>query len=425
MRKQRYILLAILPTFFVISCNRTNEIIYNESDVPNYKLPELMISEEGRVISDKQDWTAVRKSEILEQFANEVYGHIPDLAYAIRFRERIIADNYLDGAATIREIEAEVSSINGADKFTILYVHPTGKRNIPVFVGLNFRGNHTVDTLTEITIHDRWVPNNEKLKITDHLSTPESRGTKSSRWPLASIIGNGYGVATVYCGEFDPDYDDGYMNGFHPVFAPAGKQRNNQSPGTISIWAKGMSLMADFLIQDSIADPSRLIAIGHSRLGKTALWCGVNDERFSAVISNSSGCGGAALSMRSFGETVERINEVFPHWFSGSFKNYNGRENKLPVDQHMLLALVAPRPVYVASATDDQWADPLGEFLALKEAVPVYELFGYAKEFPLSQPLPDKPYHGITGYHLRSGSHDITEYDWIQYISWCNKWLGN
>jgi hypothetical protein len=240
---------------------------------------------------------------------------------------------------------------------------------------------------------------------------------------VQTIIDHGYGLATAYYGSIDPDYDDGFQNGFHPLFVPDENEAEYTSESSISMWAKGMSFIADFLEQDSIADANRIIAIGHSRLGKTTLWCGANDSRFSAVISNNSGCGGAALSMRQFGERVGRINTRFPHWFTERFNRYNGKERKLPVDQHMLLALMAPRPIYVASATEDQWADPMGEFLALKEACSVYALFGYTQDFPQQLPSANKPYDGITGYHLRKGKHDLTEFDWIMYINWCDKWL--
>lgn len=394
---------------------------YDEHKIPSYTLPELLTTRAGQQVTTKKEWEKLRRKEILEDFENYVYGKTPSKPVQVDFSVRDVNENALNGLAIKKEIVATFRTDKGERKMEVLlFVPKQAKGKIPVFVGLNFYGNHTVHADPSISVTTNWVRDSEEFSIKNNQATEASRGVSAKRWPLENIIKRGYGVATVYSGDLDPDYDDGFNNGIQPLFYKDGQSRPQADEwGTIGAWAWGLSRVMDYLEIDPLIDSDKVAVLGHSRLGKAALWAGAQDSRFAMVISNNSGCGGAALSRRRIGETIEVINTAFPHWFCGNFHAYNGREDSLPVDQHMLLALIAPRPIYVASAEEDLWADPKGEFISLHHAGEVYRLFG--EDGVAQMPLVDSPLvKGNMGYHIRTGKHDITAYDWEKYMDFAD-----
>lgn len=402
------------------------EVNYDESKIPDYELPELLTTRSDKKIKDKQEWTDIRRKEILEDFEKYVYGKTPEGPVEVNFKVHHVDENALGGLAIKKEILASYKTENGNSEMSILlYLPKDTKGKVPVFLGLNFYGNHTVHEDTSIAITKSWVRDSKDFFIENNQATEASRGVRAVRWPVEAIIKRGYGMATIYSGDLDPDFDDGFQNGIQPLFYRDGQSRPEADEwGTVGAWAWGLSRAMDYFETDPAIDPEKVAVLGHSRLGKASLWAGAQDRRFAMVISNNSGCGGAALSRRKFGETVEIINTAFPHWFCGNYHRYNGREDDLPVDQHMLLALIAPRPVYVASAADDLWADPKGEFLGLYHAGDVYKLFGHpvlGGEMPsINEPV----VKGRMGYHIRTGKHDITLYDWERYMDFADLQWG-
>ena len=384
-------------------------------------LPKLLQSEEGFSIESSAQWEQIRRPEILELFRDQVYGRVPDAELQIHYRVVFEDRESLKGTAIQKEVEIKVCGSGDTLLIPMLIFLPKQPSPAPLFLGLNFNGNQTVFPDPRISVTTSWVRDSRDAGVTDNRASEASRGTASSRWPVELILSRGYGVATIYYGDIDPDYDDGFLNGIHGLVDPGASRRTPSSWGSIAAWAWGLSRAMDYFERDADIDPNRVAVMGHSRLGKTSLWAGALDRRFALVISNDSGCGGAALSRRPFGERVTNINTVFPHWFASAFHAYNDNEGSLPVDQHMLLALVAPRPLYVASAQGDAWADPRGEYLSLFYASRVYSLYDPKNALSDRMPAVDQPVSsGNLGYHMRSGGHDVTRYDWEQFLDFAD-----
>jgi len=396
----------------------------DEAKVPAYTLPDPLVLANGQRVTDAAAWRKQRRPEILALFEKYVYGRSPGRPPRLIFEPVSIDKQALGGRAVRKQVTIFFSGDKTGSKMDLLLYLPTRvRRPVPVFLGLNFAGNHSVHSDPGINLPEVWVRDrNAPGGMAKVRAEEKTRASQADRWQVEKVLAAGFGLATAYYFDIDPDFDDGFQNGIQPLFYKPGQSRPAADEwGAIGAWAWGLSRAMDYLEKDRDVDARRVALTGHSRLGKAALWAAAQDPRFALVISNESGEGGAALSRRMFGENVKNLNTSFPHWFCANYREFNDRVNELPVDQHMLLALIAPRPLYVASAAEDLWSDPKGEFLAAYNAGPVYHLLG--KKGIESDQMPDvhQPVGETVRYHIRAGKHDVTAYDWEQYLAFARK----
>lgn len=405
-------LLTILIAFLLAALAvfaQHDDANYDEAKVPRYTLPDPLLLANGKRVSDVKTWDRKRRPELLELFRREMYGRSPAKPAHMTFEIVAVDKLAIGGRAERKEVTVYFTGQKDGPKMNILIYLPAGAtKPVPMFLGLNFDGNQTVDADAGIRLGAVWALKTHVKQV----ASEASRGASAGEWQVEKILARRYGLATIYYGDIEPDFDGGMQYGVRSLYPAPGPD----GWAAIGAWAWGLSRAMDYLETDPEVDAKRVALMGHSRLGKTALWAGAEDTRFAIVVSNCSGEGGAALSRRLFGEQPHNLNATFPHWFDGNYKKYNHRESDLPFDQHELIALIAPRPVYVATAAEDLWSDPKGQFLAAVAAGPVYELLRKKGLGTDQWPGVHQPIMHDIGYHHRAGKHDVTEYDWEQYL---------
>lgn len=401
---------------------QTIPVNYDESKVGNYTLPDPLVLENGHRVRDARTWYRSRRSEILRLFEDNVYGRSPGRPSDEQFE---LFDNdrqALGGKAIRKQVTIFFSGNRGGPQEDVLIYLPAGaRRPVPLVLSLNFSGNHSVIDDPAVKLPLLW-DRRTKARLR---ATEESRGNaKDFEGAVQRLLAHGYGFATIYYGDIDPDFAGGLPYGVRALFLNQEQKEPGPSDwGAIAAWGWGLSRALDYMETDPQINSRRVAILGHSRLGKTVLWAGARDTRFAMVLANCSGEGGASLARRNYGETVKHLNVNFPYWFCRIYQKYGDHVDQMPVDTHELIALIAPRPVYLATAEQDQWADPKGQFLAAVAAEPVYRLLGKrgletSQMPPLNQPI----MHDI-GFHYRSGKHQITPFDWDQYVKFADMHL--
>ena len=406
--------MAVLKAFlfFLFSCA-------GFAQIPPYTVPDPLTLENGERVTDSRTWVERRRPELLALFEDQVYGKTPSGSPPVHTDQVAVDTKALSGKAIRKQVTIYFSPrLDGPQIHLLLYLPSNAKTRVGVFLGLNFGGNQTIDKDPGILPHDVWIKNPADGKMIRLPPDDRTRGADAARWQVEKILAAGYGLATASYYDIEPDFVGGMPYGVRSVLPDL----DNWS--ALGAWAWGLSRMVDYLLTESAIDPKRIALIGHSRLGKAALWAAAQDRRVAMVISNESGKGGASLLKRGYGESIDHLNTAFPHWFCANFKQYTGHPDRLPVDGNELLALIAPRLLYVASAEEDRGSDPKGEFLSAANVGRVYALFGRKGLGTDRMPPVNTPLMHDVGYHVRAGTHDVTEFDWEQYLAFADMHWG-
>lgn len=411
----------------VIAKDGCKGLNYDESKVGDYTVPDPLLGKDGKRVADVASWKGMRRHEVLQDFRDLMYGHTPELPIKLRTQVVATRPDAVDGLATRTIVKLHFFDDPQAPHIELMvYIPNKQAKPVPMMLGLSFTGNASIEEDPTIPLPTGWMRPQQGV-VVNNRATETLRGTSADSWPIKGAIERGYGVATFYYGDVEPDHIEGWRDGIrgYALKLAGGTERGPRDWGALGAWAWGLSRAMDYLATIPEVNATQVVVFGHSRLGKTALWAGAQDERFAIVISNNSGEGGDSLARRNFGENID-CSIAHASWrYCERFRDYVDRENELPFDQHMLLGLMAPRPVYVASATKDLLADPKGEFLSAVHAEPIYRLFGLRGMDTTTIPPPDRPIGQKIGYHLRTGDHAITNYDWQEFMNFADRQFKN
>lgn len=392
---------------------------YDESKAGTFTLPDPLVFNNAKPVRTPREWKK-RRREILRLLETNVYGHSPKPPKRIKFHVFDVDENALGGTAIRKQVTIYFSpEKDGPHEDLLLYIPAGARKLVPLILTLNFFGNQSVFNDAGIKLATVWNPRTHERQ-----QAPEQSRGRDKEFDVEKILARGYGFATVCYQDIDPDFKGGYEYGIRPMFFKPGQTEPAPDDwGAIGAWSYGLSRAMDYLVKDKDVDPKRVAIMGHSRLGKTVLWAGALDTRFALVLSSCSGRGGASLARRNYGETIHSMSGAFPYWFCGNLQKYANDVDQLPVDSHELIALIAPRPVYITGAEDDKWGDPKGEFLACVAAGPVYRLVGGQDLGTDRIPPLDQPLMHTIAFHIREGKHAVTAFDWDQFLTFADMHL--
>ncbi len=417
--------ISILTIAAVVACVAAPCRAQSEQPSLPANLPNPLIFNGGSPVITRAQWQE-RRRQLLQTFTEQMYGRMPGRPPHMRFQVFDRNPHALGGEATREQVAILLDGRTNGHRMDLLLYIPNRVLRPPVILGLNFWGNETINSDPGIRISDRWIesgrnPYVDLSCVSNHRATAACRGINAGQWPVQMILNAGYALATFYRGDLGPDRIGGDSESIRSAYPEL--EQGNDNFSAIAAWAWGLSRALDYLETDKQVDGHRVVAFGWSRLGKAAVWATATDPRLAALISNESGAGGAKLFHHPGGETILHLNTAFPYWFCRNFRQYNGRDTSLPFDQNEVLALVAPRPLYIASAIDDRTSDPKGEFLDAVAVSAVYRFLGVDGLPTAEWPPVNHPVLGRVSYHVRAGGHSVTDFDWQQYLRFCDRYV--
>jgi len=387
---------------------------YDEALAGNYTLPDPLVLANGKPVRDAKTWNEKRRPEIVRLFEENQYGRTPGRPAAMTFDVFDKGTPAFDGKALRRQVTVYFSGDKAGPKMDLLLYLPAGApKPVPLLLNLSFSANSSTVS------GDPGVKPGEVWNARDKKKVPASQGMSFGRIDVPRLLEAGFGFATIYYGDIDPDFIGGLPFGIRATYLKPGQTEPAPGEwGTIAAWAWGLSRAVDYLETDKGVDAKRIAILGVSRLGKTVMWAGARDTRIALVIASCSGEGGAALSRRNYGETIAHLTAPsrFPYQFCANYQKFAEHVDKFPVDANMLVALVAPRPVLLQTGDKDQWSDPKGEFLAAVAAGPVFRLLGKQGLETDQWPPAGTPILHTLGYYMHAGGHGTIPSDWDQYL---------
>ena len=432
---RRWLLALMLPLFALLHAQAQHIPGYNYSEaaIPPYTLLNPLQLADGSLITKKSQWWRERRPQIVALFQDNVYGRIPAAAEHAQVRVALIEKPApaLGGLARREQVDLIFAPqpAHGAETAwrmrILLYLPAHARGPVPVIFGLNFDGNQAIVDDPGVEPTPVWSKAHEASEPVDAAPAASTRGTRASEWQVRMVLARGYGLATAYYGDLEPDFKGQRQKSVRALFGDDADAPD--AWGAIAAWAWGIHQAVAFLQKEPGVDAKHIAVTGHSRLAKAADWAAATDPQVAALLSTESGKGGQSIQRRELGETVAHLAHNFPYWFCPSYAQWVGRDREIPADGNLLLSLIAPRPLYVASAQGDEWSDPRGEFLAARSASQVYRLLGKRALAPdTAMPPVDTPIGlaGMVAYHMRTGKHDVTAYDWEHYLDFLDQHWG-